>query len=103
MKKIVIGIIVILIIVVTVVFCLRSIENRSYKKKGKWLIEKVENYKKQYGELPESAADLNVESEMGEGPYYEKLDNNRYTVYYNIGFDNTFAYYSDTGEWKEKP
>ena len=103
MKKIVIGISVILLIVVAVVFYLRSTENQSYKERGNQLIEKVETYKEQHGKLPETVADLDVEPEMGEGPYYEKIDDSKYTVYFNIGFDNTLTYYSDTGEWKENP
>jgi len=103
MKKVVIGISVVVLIVVASVFYLRNTENRNYKAKGKQLIEKVEKYKKEYGKLPESTSDLGVQAEMGEGPYYEKLDSTNYTVYFNIGFDNTLMYHSDTGEWKENP
>lgn len=102
MKKIVIGISVVLLFAV-VVFYQRSTESQNYKERGDQLIEKVEIYKEQHGKLPETVADLDIEPEMGEGPYYEKLDDGQYTAYFNIGFDDMYAYYSDTGEWNEKP
>ncbi len=40
---------------------------------------------------------------MGEGPYYEKIDSLKYIVYFNIGFDNTLTYYSESKDWKENP
>jgi hypothetical protein len=40
---------------------------------------------------------------MGEGPYYEKKDSLNYVVFFNIGFDNTKTYYSETKEWKNEP
>ncbi len=59
--------------------------------------------KKDYGKLPESVKDLNLAPEMGEGPYYEKIDSLKYIVYFNIGFDNTLTYYSESKDWKENP
>lgn len=103
MKKSIIGILVVVIVLLGAFFYMRISENQEYKEKGSLLIEKVEKYKLQYGKLPESVKDLNIQSEMGEGPYYEKIDSIKYTVYFNIGFDNTLNYYSDTGEWEEKP
>jgi hypothetical protein len=103
MKKLIIGISVVIIIVLGVFFYLNVLENQEYKEKGGLLIEKVEKYKSQYGYLPETVKDLKIESEMGEGPYYEKVDSLKYIVYFSIGFDNTLMYYSDTEIWIETP
>lgn len=103
MKKLIIVISVVVIIILGVFFYLSTLESQEYKEKGSLLIEKVEKYKSQYGQLPESVKNLKIESEMGEGPYYEKVDSLKYIVYFNIGFDNMLTYYSDTEIWKETP
>lgn len=101
MKKLIIGISVVVIIVLGIFFYLRELENQEYKEKGGLLIEKVEEYKSRYGNLPESVKDLKIDSEMGKGQYYEKVDSLKYIVYFNIGFDNMLTYYSDTNKWRE--
>ncbi len=103
MKKIIIGISVLVVVFLAVFFYLRSSEAKTYKEEGFVLIKKVETYKKDYGKLPESVKDLNLTPEMGEGPYYEKIDSLKYIVYFNIGFDNTLTYYSESKDWKENP
>jgi len=103
MKKLFISILALVLILIGAFIILRHSENRHYKNRGKQLILKVENYNKNYGEFPKSVDELNVEPQMGEGPYYEKVDSSKYIVYYNIGFDNTLTYYSDSQTWKESP
>lgn len=103
MKKIIIGILVILLVSVGVFFYLRIAENKEYKEAGSLLIEKVEKYKIEYGKLPETVSELHIKSEMGEGPYYEKIDSLKYIVYFNIGFDDMLTYDSETNIWKETP
>ena len=101
MKKIIIGLSAVLIVMIAMVLYLRNSEDKNYKEKGQKLVVKVEEYRKQHGKLPQSITDLGIKEEMGEGPYYEKIDNAKYEVYFNIGFDNTLTYYSDTEKWKE--
>lgn len=103
MKKVIIGISALFAASLIAVFCLRSSEDKKYKAEGAALIEKIEAYKKNYGELPESVSDLNLSPEMDEGPYYEKVDSLNYTVYFNVGFDNALTYYSGSKHWKENP
>ncbi len=103
MNKVVIRVLVVAVILSGVFVYFRNAENKTYKTKGNLLIEKVELYKSQNSRLPKSLEELNIEPEMGEGPYYEKIDSVKYIVYFNIGFDNTFTYFSDTETWKETP
>lgn len=103
MKKVIIGILTVLIIVAAVIFYMQINENENYKNKGCKLIEKIESYRQEHGELPDNVSDLGMEPTMGEGPYYEKIDSVKYIVYFNIGFDNSLIYYSDTKNWKETP
>lgn len=78
-------------------------ESLYYKYSGYFLIEKIEEYKLKNKRLPKSLWELNVETGMGEGPYYEMIDSTKYEVYFNIGFDDILIYSSDTKEWKETP
>jgi hypothetical protein len=103
MKKIIIGILAIILISVVVFFYLRIAEDEEYKEAGSLLVEKVEKYKLENGKLPETVSELHLKSEMGEGPYYEKIDSLKYIVYFNIGFDDMFMYNSETNIWKETP
>ncbi|MDD3629571.1 MAG: hypothetical protein PHF55_00890 [Bacteroidales bacterium] len=103
MKKVIIGILTVLIIVTVTIFYMRINETAEYKNKGNKLIEKIESYRQRHGELPDYVTELGIEEEMGEGPYYEKIDSVKYIVYFNIGFDNSFIYYSDTKKWEWTP
>ena len=103
MKRKIIGFIVIVAIGVGAILFLQYKEDKNYKKRGEFLISKIEEYHKQKNRLPDSLSDLEIAEEMGEGPYYEKKDSLHYIIYFNIGFDNTKIYYSETKEWREKP
>ncbi|HRS68793.1 MAG TPA: hypothetical protein P5288_01280 [Bacteroidales bacterium] len=103
MKKVIIWISTVLIIVAVTIFYMQINENAEYKNKGNKLIERIESYRQRQGELPDNITELGMEPGMGEGPYYEKIDSAKYIIYFNIGFDNTFTYYSDTKKWKETP
>lgn len=95
--------IVVCAVLVAVVFWLRNEERQDYEERGEYLIENVEQYRIRYGRLPESITALDEEPEMGQGPYYEKLDSATYAVYFCIGFDNTLTYHSNTQEWIDGP
>lgn len=103
MKKVIIGISVLVVVFLAIFFYLRNSEDKHYKEEGASLIKKVEIYKEDYGKLPESVKDLNIAPEMGEGPYYKRIDSLKYIIYFNIGFDNTLTYYSESKDWKENP
>lgn len=103
MKKVIIWTLIVLIIVAVTIFYMRINETAKYKNKGNILIERIESYRQRHGELPDNVKELGIEEEMGEGPYYEKIDSVKYIVYFNIGFDNAFIYYSDTQKWEWTP
>lgn len=96
-------VIVFLVLVSSLVFYFRYAENKKYEKQGIELIAKIEEYRQQNNKLPNTVADLGIVEPMGEGPYYEKKDSLNYVVFFNIGFDNTKTYYSETKEWKNEP
>jgi len=102
-KKILIVVVLVIGLGVLLVMYLRYSEDQHYEKVGGELIEKVEKYHDRTGDLPNSISELELEENMGEGPYYEKVDSNSYKVYFNIGFDNSKVYYSDLDEWKDEP
>lgn len=78
---------------------LRFTEINTYKKKGNVVIEKIEQYKIDNSELPNSISDFGLTESMGEGSYYKKIDSDVYMVYFNFGFDDLIVYYSDTKKW----
>ena len=104
MKKIIIVLIIGIIAILGTIYIFNSLENSRYKKEGENLISKIEDYKKNKGNLPEKINDPDESNkEMGEGPYYRKIDESTYNVYFNIGFDNQIIYDSKTKKWKDSP
>ncbi|MDA3843130.1 MAG: hypothetical protein PF588_02015 [Candidatus Kapabacteria bacterium] len=103
MKRIIIGIFTTVVIIGAVISYLTMSEYNEYEEKGAVLIDKVEKYRARYGMLPNSVEDLHIELVMNEGPYYERVDSVKYKVYFNIGFDNTYMYYSNIKTWKYSP
>jgi hypothetical protein len=72
---------------------------KSLKEQGNDLIEKIEDYKKKNGCLPERLGDIGVEEKM-EGPfYYWKVDSVNYMIWYCTTVGESMTYYSDTKEW----
>lgn len=102
-KKIIISVVAVLVLAGLVFFYFRYTENKKYEKEGAELIAKIEEYRKQKNRLPNDVSELGLAEPMGEGPYYERKDSLNYTVFFNIGFDNTKTYYSQTKEWKDEP
>lgn len=105
MKKMIeIGLLVVsvLIVLVIVALFLHSDERNEYKKRGTYLIDKIETFRQSEHRLPNSFEELGLEEPMSVGPYYEKIDSVNYVVFFAIGFDETLIYYSDKKEWKEQ-
>jgi len=78
---------------------MRYRENVQYEAEGNRLINKIETYQSIHHRLPDNLADLNEEGLMSIGPYYEKISEERYQVYFCIGFDTYKTYDSETEEW----
>ncbi|HBK70122.1 MAG TPA: hypothetical protein DDZ39_00435 [Flavobacteriaceae bacterium] len=100
MKKTLTYILIITILISGVYFVLIQLQLRGYKEKGNVLIEKVYNFNKENGSLPNSHDDLECDLEMGEGPYYKKLNDTVFIVYFNIGFDDSIIFNSREKKWE---
>lgn len=69
--------------------------------KGDAVVQKVEAFKKENGRLPNSRSEMGLTDSETSQPFYEKRGEDNYVVYFNIGFDNTKAYYSDSKKWED--
>jgi len=104
MKKAILIIVISVVVLVLTWAILASLEYKSYVDKGQTMIDRVEVYKKSNGVIPDSKNQFDpYNSEMSEGPYYQKLNSEEYIVYLNIGFDDQLVYNSITKKWKKKP
>lgn len=100
MKKTIIYILITIIIISSFFFILRNYHLYSYQQKGNELIKEIYEYKKDNHKLPNSISDFKFYTEMGEGPYYEKLNDTTFIVYFNIGFDDQIIFNSNIKGWK---
>ncbi|NRT14667.1 uncharacterized protein YxeA [Flavobacterium sp. 28A] len=100
MKKIIISILTILTIIISVYFFLKHEENNSYEQKGNKMVMQIYEFKKNHNKLPNSISDFKADTEMGEGPYYEKLDDSTFIVFFNIGFDDKIIFNSNYKKWE---
>ena len=81
-------------------YLLQKQESRNYQKEGNLLINKIETFRQIEKRLPDNLTDLGIEDPMNSGPYYEKKDSVNYIVFFAVGFDETYIYYSDKKAWK---
>ncbi len=102
-KKIILAVATVLVLGASMFFYFRHAENKKYEKQGLELVSKIEEYRQHNNRLPDNFSELGLIEPMGEGPYYEKKDSLNYIVFFNIGFDNTKTYYSQTKKWKDEP
>ena len=102
-KKIILTLVLFILIITVVYLYLSYLENQKYEKQGAKLIAKIEVYRKQNNRLPKSINDVGLVESMNEGPFYERIDNFNYIIFFNIGFDNKKTYYSQIKEWKDEP
>lgn len=100
-KKIILTIIFLILLVLTYYYLSHN-QIQRYKTKGNFIIDQVYDFKKRNGYLPHSYKDFNQDEEMGEGPYYKKLNDTTFEVYFNIGFDDSIIYNSSTKKWEVK-
>lgn len=100
-KRIIILISIAFFISLLVIIALRNFESNSYKNRATVFIEQVEKFKTTNGVLPNTISECGLSEEMGDGPYYKKINDDFYMVYFNIGFDDAVVYYSDTKTWED--
>ncbi len=102
-KKVVLFVAMTLAVVASLIIWLRYNEDNSYKRRGKELINKIEAFRNEHNRLPNAITELQLEEPMNDGPYYEKKDSINYIVFFNIGFDESKTYFSETKQWKDEP
>ncbi|MGE8428426.1 MAG: hypothetical protein ACN6O7_11140 [Sphingobacterium sp.] len=63
------------------------------------IIEKISDYQRKNGHLPNSLKDIGIEEKL-EGPFfYTQWDSVNYMLYFTTGVGESMNYYSDTKEW----
>ncbi|WP_036385383.1 hypothetical protein [Muricauda sp. MAR_2010_75] len=103
MKKVILFSVLALLLLFGSTFVFKLSERNAYKSRGEALILKVETYKKKNDSLPETIKDIDQSNvEMEEGPYYDKISDTDYRIYFNIGFDKQLVYSSKTRKWEDK-
>lgn len=71
------------------------------KKQGEEIVDKVEEYRSNYGHLPVNMASFGMEEGDGvDTPFYVKVDSKNYFVAFGVGFDEMLTFYSDSQEWE---
>ena len=67
------------------------------------IIESVEKYRTENGNLPENLEKLGFEEKMDSPAFYRKDSDSTYVVWYGIaGVGNSMVYHSSTKIWKEE-
>lgn len=89
-----------ILLVFNIVLILQNIERNNYQKFGAYLIDKIETFRQTENRLPNSVEELGLEEPMNSGPYYKRKDSVNYVIFFTVGFDETFIYYSDKKEWR---
>ncbi len=72
-----------------------------YRNNAQELILSIEKYKSQNGRYPLEKELSDFRNNQDNKPYYKYINPNKYIIYYGIGFDETYTYYSDKKEWKK--
>ena len=86
---------------------------RRSQRKGDEIVEKIENYRKTFGRLPESFGDIGLKPDdywkgaatdyCGEMFFYEKLSDSEYIVYFSLSVGEALYFNSCRAEWSLNP
>ncbi len=91
---------IILCTVIILVFSWFFVIKNSDFNAGNKIINKIEEYRISHDNLPESLNDIGFKTDESSKYFYESGTNSKYVVYFSRGFDETWAYYSDSKEWE---
>lgn len=71
-------------------------------REGDEIIEKIEYYKSQFRELPNSLTELGIYDDNNSFSfYYQKQDSLYYSISFGMSMDYSKVYYSDTRTWED--
>ena len=77
-----------------------SLNGKDKMRTGNEIVNKIENFKKAKGKLPETLSEIGIE-EKEEGPiYYKKESETKYILWFGTTLGESVSYNSDTKEWK---
>ena len=77
-----------------------NLKEKNKIKTGNEIVNKIENFKKDKGKLPETLSETGIE-EKEEGPiYYRKQHETKYILWFGTTLGESVTYNSDTKEWK---
>jgi len=102
-KKYIIGILILIVAIVIFIFSMQRWDEYKMEKRGNEVVSKVEQFRKDYGRLPESRGEMGLQDGETVQPYYIKRSDSSYEVYYTLGFDTGYIYRSDTQHWEDYP
>ena len=67
---------------------------------GEEVIERVERYRQQHGNLPESLHESGMEERLDGPVYYTRRDSERYEVWFGTTLGESITYRSDREVWE---
>lgn len=67
---------------------------------GNSIIQQIEKFKSTRGRIPEGLYELGL-TVTEEGPLYYEKRSDEYILYFNVGFDDTYTYYSKSKKWED--
>ncbi len=93
---------ILLLIFFWIIFLKDARENRLMKQ-SQILIEKIEDFRKTKGRLPNSLYEIGIKEEEGiDVLYYDKRDSLHYTISFGTSLGESMFFYSDTKQWEDK-
>jgi hypothetical protein len=99
-KKWVFGMLSLSIAAIVIYFLAVDYENKEYQERAFALIATVENHRVTHKVLPNNHEDLkDIPTIENDGPYYQKINDSIYEIFFTIGFDEAYVYNSAKKDW----
>lgn len=91
------------IILALVILGALNFDKYRMKHEGGKIIRVIEDFKLKQGRLPDSRAEAGLPDTESTQPFYKKISSTDYELFYAIGFDDGYIYYSNTKKWQNYP
>ena len=73
----------------------------SERREGREVARKVREFESSHHRLPDALTDVGlVDSERGAGPYYTKVSQDTFSIWYGESLGECYSFSSKTGEWQ---